>query len=146
MKITTRQKTEIEVDEKNILTFPEGVVGFEEYQTYALIEVEDEEPFVRLQCSNIPEVAFVLIDPLLFYPEYDFEVEDNIVELLSIEKVEDIQLYTIVTVYSDHTKMTANMLAPILVNKTNRKSCQLILRGTDYLTRHPIFGNPENEG
>lgn len=143
MKITTRQKTEIEVNDKDIITFPEGVVGFEEHQTYALIHVEDEDPFVRLQCADASEVAFVLIDPLLFYPNYDFEVEDNTIDLLEIDKVEDLQLYTIVTVYSDHTKMTANLLAPILLNMANNKACQLILQGMDYSTRQPIFETNE---
>lgn len=146
MKITTRQQMEIEVEEKDLITFPVGVVGFEECKRYALTSLPEEDPFVRLQSIESPDTAFVLVNPLLFSPDYDFEVNDDIIELVGIVDPEDLQLFVIVTVHTEYTKMTGNLLAPILINGRNRKACQLILQGTDYSTRHRIFDDSEDEG
>lgn len=141
MKITTRQNTVIEVDEKDILTFPEGLVGFEEYKRYGLYSVADEEPFFRLQYLKAEEVGFVVIDPLLVMPDYDFEVDNDTIELLGIERPESLQLFAIVTVHSDFHRMTANLLAPILVNRDTSLARQVVLQDTPYTTRHPIFAD-----
>lgn len=143
MKITTRQNTVIEIDEKDVLTFPEGLVGFEEYKRYGLYSVAEEEPFFRLQYLKAEEVGFVVVDPLLIMPDYDFEVDNDTIELLGIETPESLQLFSIVTVHSDFRRMTANLLAPILVNRDNRMARQIVLQDTPYTTRHPVFGEVE---
>jgi flagellar assembly factor FliW len=139
LKITTRQNTVIEVDEKAIITFPEGLVGFEEYKRYALYSIADEEPFHRIQYLEAEEIGFVVIDPLLVMPDYDFEVDDETIELLKIDRPESLQLFAIVTVSSDYSRMTANLLAPILVNRDTSMARQIVLQDTAYTTRHNIF-------
>ncbi len=145
MKITTRQQQVIEVAAKDLITFPVGVVGFEEYKEYALISLEEEEPFHRLQSVDSTGTAFVLVNPLLFRPDYDFEVGDDVVKLLKLDKPENIRLFVVVTVHSDYTKMTGNLLAPVLLNTENNTACQMILQSNDYSTRHRIFDDSAAE-
>lgn len=145
MKITTRMNKTIEVREKDIVTLPEGVVGFEEYQRYVFLANPEEEPFIWLQCVDQPEVAFVLIDPMVIDSNYDFEVDDDTIELLDLSDPKNIRLYAIVTVKPDPSKMTANLLAPILLNKANQRARQLVLHQSTFSTRHPIFGGSPEE-
>lgn len=145
MKIATRHFGEIEVNEKDILFFPEGVIGFEANERYALISIPEEEPFQWLQCIDDPQLSFIVVDPLFFYPGYDFDVGDDTIELIDIDDPKDLHLFVIATIQNEFMKMTANLLAPILLNTTNNKARQLVLAASKYTTRHRIFADQRNE-
>lgn len=139
MKIRTRHFKEIEVANDALLTFPEGIVGFEAQHAYATLKREEEQPFEWLQSVEDEGVAFVVVDPLLFLATYDFEVDDETIALLKISDPAQIRLLTIVTLHSDFKKMTANLLAPIIINTESRLARQIILNNTGYTTAHPVF-------
>ncbi len=141
MKVTTRHFGDIEVDEKDLLTFPQGMVGFENHQRFAIIRKPDEEPFEWLQCITLPELAFVVVDPLLVEAAYNFEVDDDTIDLLQLKDPQDVMLRAIVTVRNDVSKMTANLLAPLVINKVEQTACQLILNDSNYSTRYPLFAD-----
>ncbi len=132
------------MDEKALIHFPEGLVGFEDFTRYTLISNPDEEPFFWLQGVDDGDLAFVAVDPLTFESDYDFKVEDETIELLKIEDPADLRLLTIVTMHSDITRMTANLLAPVLINQRNNLGCQLILRDSDYSTKTPMFAQEDD--
>ena len=48
MEIETKAIGKVEITEEQKLTLPEGIIGFEEYKKFALIDSE-YEPFVWLQ-------------------------------------------------------------------------------------------------
>jgi len=149
VNIRTRHFGEVTVPDDQLLLFPEGIVGFETLKRYALLNNPNEQPFEWLQSVEDPEIAFVLVDPLLFLTTYDFEVDDETISLLDIRDPAEIKLSALVTLRHDYTKMTANLLAPIVVNRANLRARQLVLHNSGYVTNHPIFGakpGSEKEG
>ena len=125
---------------EKIIEFKDGIPGFEEYKDYIIIFNEDEEnPFHKLQCLSEPKLSFIIIDPFIFRPNYDFELSDNTIEKLEIEEVKDVLVYSIVTIPEDHTKMTANLLGPIIINTNNNLAKQIVLNDTKYTTKHYIL-------
>ena len=70
MEIKTKTKGTIDVDEKKILEFPEGLVGFEEYKKYALLQSE-YDPFLWLQSVDRQNLAFLLVDPFVICTNYE---------------------------------------------------------------------------
>lgn len=139
MKVRTRHFGEIEVREQEVLFFPEGIVGFESDKRYMTLVQPQERPFQWLQSLETPDVAFVVVDPFLFLATYDFEIDDETITMLEIDDPQQLSLLVIVTLNSDITKMTANLLAPIVVNRKNNKARQMVLPSSGYSTAHAIF-------
>jgi flagellar assembly factor FliW len=105
MLINTKHFGELEIDEKGIIIFDEGLPGFEDLKQYALLSQDDNDsPFQWLQSLDKPDIAFVIVNPLELKKDYDIEVNDSILDLIGIEKPEDILLYSIVVIPQDIKK------------------------------------------
>ena len=74
MKILTRVLGEIEVSEKQKIFIEEGLFGLEDVQEYVLLNSSEDSPFYWLQAVEIPEIAFLLVDPTLVMEDYKLSV------------------------------------------------------------------------
>ena len=135
MKIKTKPYGEIEVNEKQKLGFPEGIIGFERISCYYLIDSR-EGPFYWLQAADYPELAFLLVDPRIFRKDYKLMVKDSDLQALELEMKEDLLDFAIVTVPEDHSKITANLMGPIVINKKTRVAKQVISENEEYTVKH----------
>lgn len=139
MQLHTSRFGNLEVDESDLIDFPEGILGFSKIRQYFLVERSDDSLFLWLQAVKKPTIAFPLLNPFLIEPNFQIELDENDVDTLSAESVEDLKLYSIVTIPSDPTKMTANLKAPLILNPAKRKAKQVILHSFDYPIRQSIF-------
>ena len=139
MNITTSRFGEIDAPEDIIIEMKKPVLGFEQLKHYVLIELEDFEPFKWLQSVKNPEVAFVVVNPLLFFPNYTVEVNPREIEELLVDDPADVHTYAVVTIPSDYTKMTANLQGPLLINTKTRLAKQLVLVNSRYKIKHHLF-------
>lgn len=141
MRINTKVFGEIEIADDKIIHFPSGIIGFPYLTDFAL--VHDEEKGVGaihwLQSVQEPAFAMPVMDPLIVQPEYNPEVNDELLE--PIGKIEDEELLVLVTVTvpSDLTKMTVNLRGPIIINAAEKKACQVIIEGDDHAVKFPIY-------
>ena len=135
MKIKTKPYGEIEVNEKQKLCFPEGIIGFEGISYYYLIDSR-EGPFYWLQAADYPELAFLLVNPRVFRKDYKLMVKDSDLQSLELEMKEDLLDFAIVTVPEDHSKITANLMGPIVINKKTRVAKQVISENEEYTVKH----------
>lgn len=139
MKIATKYHGEKEIQEKEVITFPQAIPGFPEEKEFVLLPLDEEGQFIVLQSVGNHQLAFVLSNPFTFFKEYDFTLEDHIVELLELESKEDIQVFSILTVQDPFEKTTANLQAPIVINRKKNIAKQVILNEPNYHTKHPLF-------
>ncbi|MFA7411154.1 MAG: flagellar assembly protein FliW [Tissierellaceae bacterium] len=140
MKVQTKEFGEIEIPEENIILFNEGIPGFEEEKRFAILINEDKDnPFHWLQSLDTPDLAFIITDPFKIYEDYDITLPQTAIEKLRIEREEDLIIYSIVVVPQDMTKMTTNLMGPLVINTRERLGKQVILDNSDYTTRHYIF-------
>ena len=66
----------MEVLEDEILEFPSGILGFEEYKGYVILEIRKDGLFRCLQSTVDPDVTLlVIIEPAVFWPDYQVQVE-----------------------------------------------------------------------
>lgn len=137
MKIQTKYHGELDVTE--LLQFEKGIPGFPDEKKFTLIPLSDDGVFTVLQSVETPQLAFILSSPFNFFKEYDFQLEDSVVEELNLESEEDVVVYSILTVQDPFEKTTANLQAPVIINSKNSKAKQVILHTFDYKTKHPIF-------
>lgn len=139
MKIQTKYHGEIEVQQKDILHFEKGIPGFLDEKQFTLLALPDQALFTIMQSIATPELAFVLTSPFSFIDKYEFILDDNTIDQLSLINQEDISVLTIVTIQEPFEKTTANLQAPIILNVKNNKAKQVILNDTEYQIRHPLF-------
>ena len=137
MKIVSKAYGPIEVDDQQKLFFPMGILGFEDLKDYVLLDAK-QPPFYWLQSLDTVAVAFVLINPRLFIPEYEIEVEEMELEEIGITSVEDMLDFAIVTIPNETSQMTANLQGPIIINRKIRHGRQCISKNSVWQIRHKI--------
>ncbi|MBO4904183.1 MAG: flagellar assembly protein FliW [Lachnospiraceae bacterium] len=140
MKITTKLFKEIEVDEDKLIHFPQGIIGFPELTDFLLIHDSESEGGIRwMQSIQEPAFAMPVIDPLIVMPDYNPQIEDDLLQPLG-EITEDNSLVLVtITVPHEIEKMTVNLKAPIVINGENRKANQIITEDDRYAVKFPIY-------
>jgi flagellar assembly factor FliW len=139
MKIKARFLGEIEINEEDIINFPEGIPGFEGSRKYVLLDIPGNEAFRVLQATEDEYVSFVVTDPWAFFKSYDFDIPDEELQKISISKEEQIAVVNIVTLSDDFESSTANLLAPVVINSESRLGRQYVLNSGKYTTKHKLF-------
>ncbi len=139
MIISTLRFGDLEISEDKIITMEKPVLGFEQLKRYCIIEREDCEPFLWYQSLEDPEVAFLIVNPIIFYPEYSIEVNPKEIEELLVTDVKTIETYVIVTVPQDPERMSVNLQGPILINTESRLAKQQVMVNSEYRVKHYIL-------
>lgn len=140
MLIETRVFGQIEIEEKEIITFPEGIPGFEDVREYVLLKKEKEEnPFFWLQSVRESFPAFIVADPWLILPDYSPEMDDTLLKSIEISDKEQLLCLVILVVPEDVKKIRANLKAPVVINKEKKLGKQIILENSKYKTKHYLL-------
>jgi flagellar assembly factor FliW len=139
---------EIEVDETTVLTFPHGLLGFDDMRRFALVDTHDSGLYFWLQSLDDPGLAFLTAVPWPFFPEYEFELPDADRDALGlVEPSRDgddaptmvLCLLTVDHGAGDQRDITANLLGPLVINTTSRVGRQVVLVEGDFTTRAPLL-------
>lgn len=138
MTIVSRPYGEIEIDDKQVLTFPEGILGFENLRRFALMDAQ-QQPFYWLQSLEVTEIAFVLINPRIFRPTYDPGLSTEELKEMGLASVDEALLFAIVTIPENHREMTANLQGPLVINRQNREGRQFISPRPEWKVRHKVL-------
>ncbi|MDD5434011.1 MAG: flagellar assembly protein FliW [Nitrospira sp.] len=147
MKLYTKRFGEIEIEEAKIIHFPHGILGFPDVKRYIVLNHlnKPDIPFKWLQAIDNPDLAFVITDPVLFYPEYAPVINQQDLRELGISNLSERGIIAIVTIpQGAPEKMTANLQGPVVVNLTTREAKQVVLTGEEYQVRSPLLGNTAN--
>jgi flagellar assembly factor FliW len=142
MKINSRLFGEMEIEDSKIIHFPSGIVGFSDMTDFALIHDEEkgkDVPIRWLQSVQEPGFAMPVMDPLRVSPDYDPEVEDELLKPLGEMASEDILVLVTLTVPKELEKMSINLQAPIVINARTRKAAQVIVDTEQYPVKFFIY-------
>ncbi len=138
--VNTLRFGEIEVEEEKIVHFKEGIPAFEDEHEFLIIPYDEESPYYFMQSLKTPELAFLITTPFIFFPDYVIEIEDETLEELKIKNQEDVMLYSLITIPNGSVRyMTANLLAPVVINTENMQAKQIVMEKTRYTTKHRLF-------
>ena len=127
MKIATKFLGEVEITDEDILTFPEGILGFTEVTKFVLLPLDQDLPLALLQATENAELGFVIAYPFAFKPDYGFDLSAEDSEVLVAEREEDLVTYAIVTLKEKLSDSTMNLLAPVVINMKKKVGKQLVL-------------------
>ena len=140
VKVDTKPFGEIEVDDGQIIDFPEGILGFDFIKKFVILDSDDEgSPFKWMQAYNEKGLAFVIIRPSDFMDRYDLVISQSDYETVKAESAEELIVLAIVTIPDNPSDMTANLQGPIIINPVRRLGKQAISLNDRYTVRHRII-------
>lgn len=139
-EITTVRFGKIAIDEEDIIRFKDGLPGFPEEKEFILIPLGENEPFLFMQSLMDADLAFFITNPFIFFKDYEFVLSDEVLEELDIKSPEDFCVYSILSMTDKNIeKMTANLVAPVIIQNKTKEARQVILEKTSYTTREGLF-------
>lgn len=121
-KITIKDK-EYFYDEREIISFAEGLIGLPEMRRAVLIPMAECEPFCWLASVDDEKNRFVVVNPQEIFADY---------EPFGAGKIEYAQTFAIVRVASDWKKTTVNLRAPMFIDTETRRGAQTVLTESNY--------------
>lgn len=139
MKFTSKYYGDIEYEEKEIMTFNNGILGFSDFKKYIIVPLKDNENFYMLQSLEDEDVGVILINTFEFFKDYEISLKDDVIKALDINEEKEVMVYSVVTLNSELENITVNLRAPIIININTFLGEQIILDKENYLIRQPLF-------
>ena len=134
------------VDEQLSVTFLEGIVGFESMKEFMLSTSKAIYPFKVLQSLQDPTVIFIVTEPRFFFRDYHFELSPVEMDSLRLSSIEEAKVLSILVVPKNPLKMTANLLAPLVINEREKIGKQVILHDSSYSVDQRLFAPDVSTG
>lgn len=138
MIITTRDFGQLELDEKELVTFRSPIYGYEHLKKYAFLSDDSEgSGLMWLQSVEEPDTCFIILDPEVVGLAYAPELPEETVDLLQLQEQEPV-ICLVVVIPDDFKEATVNCKSPIVINPVKKYAAQVILEA-DYPIRMPLF-------
>ena len=145
-KVNTLRFGDVEVAEEKVVHFADGIPAFEDEHEFVVVPYDEESPYVFLQSLTTPDLAFLMTIPFVFFPEYEFELDDENQSKLELTNQEDMLIYSLITINGGKVQdMTANLMAPVVINTANMQARQIVLDRSSYTTKHRLFPEKKEE-
>lgn len=128
-----------EIDASEMITFKQGIPGFENLHRYVLLKYRNDSPFLIMQSVDSGELALIVIPLVTVVPNYSIDLSDDVAAELKLAKPEDAAAVAVVVLPADIAQATVNLAAPIIINQQEHLAKQVILDHPAYGLKHPLF-------
>ena len=139
MIVKTGRFGQLNVGDDEIISIPNGILGFPEYKRYCLVDPADDTLILWLQSLDNPDVSFPVLEPKIFRPDYTVRLSAAELRELQLENMNQSTVYSILTFPADISQMTANLKAPIVLNLKKQIARQVVLQENEYSIKHLMF-------
>ena len=124
------------VAEEEIVRFRSGLVGLPECRSFVLLRTERPDSF-WLQSVEHSALAFLLVDPFVFFEGYSVEVGPAEMAEIGASEESEIVLLSIVTLPATRGgDPTANLQGPLAINLDSRRGKQMVVESEEFGVRH----------
>ena len=115
------------------ITMAVPMPGFPAHREFVLVRLNDDGLLYAFTSIQDPELRFLVAPPEPFFPDYAPEIENEVFSALNTRDTDRLLLLTVITAGVEET--TANLLAPIVVDRDSMRAMQVVLSGTGYPVR-----------
>ncbi|MCF8096071.1 MAG: flagellar assembly protein FliW [Desulfobacteraceae bacterium] len=138
MKTIQTRFGEISYDPEKVIRFPEGLAGFEQLRDFVVMpNKRDDDPLFCIQSVEQAHLAFLLVTPDQFFPDYKVTPAPEVFEKLGITSRDQYFILTMITFHQDDT-ITLNLLAPVVYTPKTDRAVQIILEASGYKAKTPL--------
>ena len=153
MKVSTKIFGDIELDENEVFEFPNGLIGFPDKRKFVFLTVQginvyDGLPIDFILCLDDTELCFATCDPLKITSDYSILASHEEVSDIDLSDPTDAIVRVVLTLPKKDSKtktITANLLAPIIINARNKMGKQLVVDGDEELLNYEIVKQTEEK-
>lgn len=139
MEIETRALGRVRIREDQLVRLTRPMPGFGGCERFAVLDADPEAPFRWFQSVERPDLCFLMADPSRLFPDYRPEFAPSVLAELQWEGAGAPEVAAVLTIPADPSGATANLAAPLVLNRTKGLARQVILEGAGYPTRAPLF-------
>lgn len=139
MIVKTGRFGQLSVSDSEIILIPSGIMGFPEYTRYCLVDPGDDTLILWLQSLENAEIAFPVLEPKVFKPDYTVRLSGAELRDLKLQNINQSAVFSILTIPEDVSEMTANLKAPLVINLKEQIARQVILQENEYNIKHLMF-------
>ena len=137
MKTVDTRFGPIQFDPSRTIVFTQGMIGFEHLKHFVLVPTEKDDFLHCLQSVEDGSVAFLLVDPIRYFPSYSCPITAQDRALLNVGPGDEVLVLTTITVHQDQT-ITLNLAAPVLLAPASSLAMQAVLEDNIYSPREPL--------
>jgi flagellar assembly factor FliW len=129
MKVDTYLFGSVEIDAEKIITFPNGLVGFESCKRYTLVQEDGQGSSFTLQSLDDPALAFQIVDPTTLGFNYELALTDEENTLLQSPAAENVAVMQVLYKKEGEgqASIAPNLRAPLLINLQAKVGLQKIM-------------------
>ena len=135
MKITTTRFGAVTIEDADVLTFVDGLIGMEDCRRWVLLADAQNTALGWLQSLDRPDVALGVVSPRRFVPEYQVRVARREIQPLGLQNPSEAQILAIVS-HSD-SGLALNLKAPLVIHVAERLGRQIVARD-DHAIQHRL--------
>jgi len=139
VNIVTTRFGLIQASESDILTIPEGLVGFRGLTQFVQLCDPEVAGLSWLQSVTAPDLAFGLVAPPLAISDYRVELRPGDRSALELDDERDALVYVILN-RGEGGGLTVNLQGPLVFNPARRLGRQLVVTSSRYSVRLPLGG------
>ena len=144
--VNTTRFGDLQVEQERVISMTAPIWGFPDSTRFFLKNHNENSSLMWLQSLDDPDLAFVVIPPVVINPEFKPVITNQIRKELEIDHDSDMEIVVILTLPSGRPKeMTANLLAPVVINVRKCLARQILLDPTKYELCWPVFGKETKE-
>jgi flagellar assembly factor FliW len=146
MFIDSKRFGRLDIDESKIITFINGLMGFEHLKKYVILDHPGSDIIKWLQAVDDPDISLPVADPTAFFPDYSPRILQDDLDSIGIKDIQNAMVLCVITVPADISQATINLKAPVVLNPARRLADQMIAENPEYLVRHPLKLNKNLQG
>jgi len=107
--------------------------GFPAHREFVLVRLNEDGLLYAFTSVDDPGLRFLVAPPEPFFPDYAPEIENEVFAALNTKDPDRLLVMVVITAGVNET--TANLLAPIIVDRDSRRAVQVVLAGSDMPVR-----------
>lgn len=136
MKVETSRFGSLDIEQDRVIEFPLGVLGFPEYRRWMLLQASHESAFFWLQSIDDPDLAFILVQPQVFFGDYQVRVQTEELRVVQLDDIRNGEVFVICNRVG--SRVTANLQGPLIFNAHTKQARQVVLCDRHLTTRHDV--------
>lgn len=135
MNISTTKFGSLSIEQSDVLTFVDGLIGMEDCHRWVLLGDSENAALAWLQSLERPEVALAVVSPRRFVPDYQVRVSKREIAPLALETPNDAQVLVIISNVGG--ALALNLKAPLVIHLAERVGRQIVARD-DHAVQHRL--------
>ncbi|MDX2470240.1 MAG: flagellar assembly protein FliW [SAR324 cluster bacterium] len=147
-KVETTRFGDLQIAEKEIISFPEGLAGFPGNIHFFIHQRKELAPFIFLQALDNPNLSFLMVPPKEIHEDYDFKILPKDLKCLGVgpkelrpvafTSLENLLVFCIVNMEDEFKDWTANFNGPIIIKEILQRGVQVVIEEKKWSLKETI--------